>query len=107
MRIQKQIEAKVQSELIPSHLEVINESHMQNVPPGSESHLRLVIVSDKIEGKPLLDRHREVNRVLAAEIEAAIHALALRTLTPREWSEASGESPTSPPCLGRDKNPSN
>ena len=107
MRIQKQIEAKVQSALIPSHLEVINESYMHNVPPGSESHFRLVIVSEKFEGKSLLERHREVNRVLAAEIAGEIHALALRTLTPGEWSEASGESPSSPPCLGGDKNPSN
>ena len=107
MRIQKQIETKVQSALIPSHLEVINESYMHNVPPGSESHFRLVIVSEKFEGKSLLERHREVNRVLAAEIETEIHALALRTLTPGEWSESSGESPASPPCLGGDKNPSN
>ncbi len=43
MSVQQNIEAKIKSSLAPSHLEVINESHMHNVPPGSESHFRLVI----------------------------------------------------------------
>ena len=41
--VQQTIEEKIQSALTPSRLDVINESHMHNVPPGSESHFKLVI----------------------------------------------------------------
>jgi BolA protein len=103
MIIQNRIESKIRTALAPIHLEVNNESHMHNVPSGSESHFRLVIVSEKFEGKRLLDRHREVNRILSEELNGVIHALAMRTLTPAEWSESEGPFPASPPCLGGDK----
>ena len=31
--------------LAPEHLELVNESHMHSVPPGSESHFKAVVVS--------------------------------------------------------------
>lgn len=103
MKVQRQIDAKVGAALAPSHLEVINESHMHNLPPGSETHFRLVIVSDRFDGKSPLDRHREVNRILAAELEGAIHALALRTFTVAEWAQSPAAGPSSPPCPRRDR----
>ena len=53
MSVQQRIETKIRTALAPSHLEVINESHKHSVPPGSESHFKLVIVSPTFEGKPL------------------------------------------------------
>ena len=41
MIIQQAITEKLQTALVPAHLDVINESHMHNVPPGSESHRRV------------------------------------------------------------------
>ncbi|MBI2584575.1 MAG: BolA family transcriptional regulator, partial [Rhodospirillales bacterium] len=35
MTMQRTIESKISASLKPSHLEVINESHMHSVPPGS------------------------------------------------------------------------
>ena len=101
--LQQDIEAKVRASLAPTHLEVINESHMHSVPPGSESHFRLVVVSERFEGQALVRRHRTVNGVLAAELDAGLHALSLQTLTPSEWARRGGHTASSPPCLGGSK----
>ncbi len=101
--VQETIAAKVSASLAPTHLEVVNESHMHNVPPGSESHFKLVIVSDRFEGAPLVRRHRMVNEVLAKELREDLHALALQTLTASEWVRRGGRTPSSPECLGGGK----
>ena len=103
MSMQETIYAKLQQELAPLHLEVINESSMHNVPPGSESHFKVVVVSERFQGEKLLARHRLVNRTLAAELQGGVHALALHTLTPEEWFAKGGAVPASPECMGGPK----
>ena len=103
MRIQQQIEKKLLEQFGPLHLDVTNESHMHNVPDGSESHFRVVLVSAQFEKKPLIKRHRAVNAILEEELSGGIHALALHTMTPEEWFAKGGEAPESPPCLGGGK----
>lgn len=98
MSTQEIITKKLQT-LSPEHLEVVNESHMHNVPEGSESHFKVVIVSDIFKDKMLLARHRLVNKALEEELAGGIHALALHTMTMEEWFEK-GNVPESPPCLG-------
>ena len=88
----------------PQVLEVVNESHMHNVPAGSESHFKVTVVSESFEGERLLRRHRMVNDCLRAELEGPVHALALHTLTPDEWFEKSGQVADSPQCLGGSRN---
>lgn len=100
---QQQIEEKLRAAFSPLHLEVDNESHMHNVPEGSESHFRVVLVSAQFDGKPLVQRHRAVNGVLRDDLGAGVHALALHTLTPEEWFAKGGAAPSSPPCLGGGK----
>lgn len=102
MSIEDDIIEKLQNALQPEHLEVTNESHMHNVPPGSESHFKVVAVSSEFNGKMLIARHRIINKVLAEEIAGPIHALALHTMTPEEWGNT-GSAPASPPCLGGGK----
>ena len=102
MSVEDDIIEKLQKALSPSHLEVINESHMHNVPPGSESHFKVVAVSDEFNDKMLVARHRIINKALAEELEGPVHALALHTMTPAEWTEK-GTAPESPPCLGGGK----
>ncbi len=99
MTLQNTIESRLQS-LEPRFLQVDNESHMHNVPQGSESHFRVTVISDQFEGKMLVARHRMVNVLLADELAGPIHALALHTLTPDEWMEQHGAIPDSPECLG-------
>ena len=99
----KVIERKIQHALAPLHLEVIDESHQHNVPDGSESHFKLVVVSAQFEGVSLIKRHREVNRILKQEFDTGLHALALHTMTPEEWYAKGGNIPTTPECLGGTK----
>ena len=86
-----------------AHLEVVNESNQHNVPPGSESHFKLVLVTDEFDGLALLARHRKVNALLADLLEGEVHALALHTYTPADWEKRFGAAPMSPPCLGGEK----
>ena len=102
MLVQKQIESKLSEGLKPSHLEVINESAMHSVPSGAELHFKVVAVSTAFEGKPLVQRHRMINDLLADELKEQIHALTMRTLTPDEWTKKEWNR-ESPPCLGGSK----
>ena len=95
--VQSALEQALQS-LTPTHLELLNESHMHAVPPGSESHFKLVIVSDEFEGLNAVKRHQAVYRSLG-DLMQQIHALALHTYSPAEW-QASGQAPDSPDCMG-------
>lgn len=103
MTVQQTIEAKLSASFSPLHIEVVNESHMHSVPPGSESHFRITLVSESFAARRLLERHRAVNDALAEELRGPVHALALHTLTPEEWFERGGAVRESPPCLGGSK----
>jgi len=103
MKIQATIEKKLSDDFNLLHLEVINESGNHNVPEGSESHFKVVVVSPAFEGKNLLARHRMINATLVDELKGVIHALAIHTYTEEEWQETSGGAPMSPPCLGGGK----
>jgi BolA protein len=94
------IEAKLGEALRPVHLEVVNESGMHNVPAGSETHFKVLVVSPAFEGLSLLDRHRRVNETLKAELAAGVHALTIRALTPAQWSDDGAAGFASPKCLG-------
>jgi BolA protein len=101
MNIATTIEQKLLSAFDPTHLDVVNESHQHNVPVGSESHFKVVIVSKNFEGERLIKRHRAINQVLATELSEHIHALALHTYTEKEWQDYYADSvPLSPKCLG-------
>jgi len=103
MTVQAAIEQKLANDYNPLHLEVINESSNHNVPEGSESHFKVVVVSPAFAGKNLLARHRLINATLADELNGVIHALAIHTYTEEEWKEESNGAPMSPPCLGGGK----
>ena len=100
MIIQEAIERKIADQMSPSGLEVINESHMHNVPPGSESHFKVIVISDEFEGQRLIKRHQRINAILADELAGPVHALAMQTLTTGEWKEKGGKTLPSPPCMG-------
>jgi BolA protein len=100
MSVQERIEQKLATRFAPEHLEVINESGGHNVPPGSETHFKVVLVAPGFVGMRLLARHRLVNETLADELAGGVHALAIHTYTQEEWRDRFGEAPLSPPCLG-------
>lgn len=97
------IETKIIAGLSPAHLEIIDESHMHAVPPGAESHFKLIVVAEEFAGEPLIRRHQRVNAILAEELNDGLHALSLQTLTAEEWQKKGGKIAASPPCLGGGK----
>ena len=101
MIIKQTLVNKLTTEFSPLHLEVINESDMHNVPKGSESHFKVVIVTEKFEGLRLVGRHRLVYGLLAEELTESVHALALHTYTPEQWESLNiPQVPKSPNCMG-------
>jgi BolA protein len=100
MNVQSTIEHKLSEGLECLHLEVVNESDQHNVPAGSESHFKVVVVSNDFQGKSLVAQHRMVYQLLGQELERQVHALALHTYSEQSWREHKGEAPMSPPCLG-------
>jgi BolA protein len=90
--------------LNPMHLEVLDESHMHNVPAGAESHFKVLAVSELFAGEKLIDRHRRVNALVRDELAGGLHALAIHAWTPQEWfDKGGGSAPASPECLGGSK----
>jgi BolA protein len=104
MTIAATIETKLLAAFSPLHLDVVNESHKHNVPAGSESHFKVIIVSKEFDNERLIKRHRSVNAILSEELAEKIHALALHTYTVKEWQNYYSENtPLSPNCLGGGK----
>ncbi|MEC9483792.1 MAG: BolA/IbaG family iron-sulfur metabolism protein [Halomonas sp.] len=99
MSIQAQIEDKLQA-LEPVYLAVENESHKHHVPPNSETHFKVTLVSSRFEGLMPVKRHQQVYAILADEKAGPVHALALHLYTPQEWEARGGTRPDSPNCRG-------
>jgi BolA family transcriptional regulator, general stress-responsive regulator len=97
------IEAALAATFAPLHLEVQDESHMHSVPPGAESHFKVIVVSEDFGGTDLVARHRRVNALLGTEFQRGLHALSIYAWTPEEWYAKGGLAPASPPCLGGSK----
>ncbi len=79
------IEAVLREALAPEKLEVLDDSAAHAGHAGARGgggHYRVTVVSGVFVGMPLLERHRLIYRLLAAEMVVAIHALALSTLAP-------------------------
>jgi len=54
---------------------------------GDGAHFEALIVSAAFEGKRRIGRHQQVYAALGQRMEAEIHALSMRTLTPGEYQE--------------------
>ena len=102
VQLQARVETKLRNQLEPTVLEVINESSMHNVPVGSETHLKVVVVSAAFTGKSAVERHRIVYQALSDELRDGLHALSLTSRSPEEWQESRAVG-ASPRCLGGSK----
>ncbi len=95
MSMQQRIESAL-SVFQPTHLEVLNESHMHS--RGDETHYKAILVSEQFAGLNAVKRHQKVYGLLGG-LMGEFHALALHTYTPQEWSKL-GAVPDSPTCAG-------
>ncbi len=99
VKIQSLLEKKLREGLNPLLLEVVNESANHNVPEDSESHFRVLIVSERFNGLSLVQRHQMVHRLVAEQIKDKIHAFSQQTFTQKEFEDRGGRLPiSSPPC---------
>lgn len=103
MTVQQDIELKLAQEFVPEFLDVANESHQHSVPVNSETHFKVVLVSQRFEGLRKVARHQQVYAALAAQLAGPVHALALHTYTAAEWQARQEAAPESPECRGGSK----
>lgn len=83
------MEQRLREGLAPLHLEIADESAQHAGHPGAAAgggHYQVVVVAAVFEGRTRIERHRMVYDLLYDLMPGAIHALALRALSPAEWS---------------------
>jgi BolA protein len=103
MSMLERVKEKLNQQFLPAFIKVDNESHMHNVPAGSESHFKVIVVSEQFQDKTLVQRHRLINHCLADELQSGIHALAIHTFTEKEWLAKQDKDMQSPQCHGGGK----
>ncbi|KAL8573182.1 hypothetical protein ACOMHN_036167 [Nucella lapillus] len=94
------IQNKLTETFKPAVLKIVNESYMHKVPKGSETHFKVVIVSDSFEGVSLVQRHRLVNTTLEEEFAGGLHALSIVAKTLSQWENSPQSVSPSPACRG-------
>lgn len=100
--VKREIESRLREAFALVHMEVEDESHRHNVPPGAQSHFKVTVVSEDFSGVRPVARHQRIYALLTDLMAGSVHALALHIYTPEEW-QALEEAPQSPRCLGGDR----
>ncbi|XP_045597798.1 bolA-like protein 1 isoform X3 [Procambarus clarkii] len=98
--VESTLRNKLEEALHPTHIEIMNESYMHNVPPGSETHFKVLVVSEAFNDLSLIKRHRLVNATLSEELKKGVHALSIVARTPAQWAKEPQEIECSPACQG-------
>lgn len=80
------ITEKLEKAFQPDHLEVLDESHMHEGHGGIhnrvDTHFRIRIRAAEFAGMSRVNIHRAINAVLADELAAGLHALAIEASGP-------------------------
>lgn len=100
--VENTIREKLDTEFTPTHLALLNESHM-HAGPATNSHFKLILVSEAFADLSPVRRHQAIYRALAEELAGEVHALAMHLYTPMEWQDAEATYPDSPECAGKNK----
>jgi BolA protein len=86
MDTKERIAAVLSKALAPERLDVIDESHLHKGHAGhrpeGETHYRVKITAEAFRGKSRIDMHRAINALLADELAAGVHALAIEAKAP-------------------------
>ena len=97
--VKRIIESQLKA-LNPSYLLIENESWMHK--KGTETHFKVVIVSEQFDNQTTLDRQRSVHSLLKSAWEEGLHSLSVIAKSPSEWKPGD-DVPQSPRCLGKGK----
>ena len=82
-----EIKSRLERELSPTHIDIVDESHMHTGHAGAASgagHFSVTIVSDKFAGKSAIQRHRMVYLAVDDLMRSEIHALSINALSQEE-----------------------
>lgn len=81
------IRAAIEAALAPTQLRIEDESHKHIGHAGARDgrgHFRVDVVSTAFAGMTTIARHRAVHAALGELMTTDIHALSIRTRTPKE-----------------------
>lgn len=81
------IRERLTSQLNPSELDIIDESHLHAGHAGAASgagHFAVTIVADEFKGKSLIERHRAIYLAVDDLMKTEIHALSIKAITSDE-----------------------
>ena len=73
-----EIKTIIEQGLPGSHVEVVDTT-------GGGDHFDALVVSERFEGKGLVERHQLVYAALGDAMRQRVHALQLKTLTPAQF----------------------
>ncbi|MBL6599227.1 MAG: BolA family transcriptional regulator [Alphaproteobacteria bacterium] len=86
MSVAETIRNKLTTALSPSHLEVIDESHLHaghiGARPEGETHFKVIVVSMVFAGESRVAAQRRINKILADELAGPVHALSISASAP-------------------------
>lgn len=74
----------------PDELKTLIEAGIpsaQATVAGDGDHFEATVVSEAFEGKSMVQQHQMVYGTLGDAMQGAVHALALKTFTPEQWSQ--------------------
>ena len=77
--------SSLNNQLHVQHMFLENESSMHNVPANSETHFKVVIVSDNFIEMTKVKRHQLIYQILV-ETMKKIHALSIQAFTIEEYN---------------------
>lgn len=80
MKTEEKITLAIQSQLKDAEIQILD-------PRKDGVHLEAIVISESFEGKTLLEQQRLVMQSLRALFQEGLHALALKTYTPKTWKE--------------------
>lgn len=79
----ERMQQMIQDALKPTQLEVIDDSHKHIGHAGAKEgkgHFTVVIKSEALEGRRMLQQHRMIYEALGDMMETDIHALAIKVI---------------------------
>ena len=98
---QNRMEEILRTKYAPIKLEIINDSDKHSVAPGSETHFRIFLVSEKFKGKTKVQVHQEIYKLFLNEMgnkhENKLHSLSIISKTPEEEFPNDGLKSDIPP----------
>ena len=80
-----EIKSRLECELSPTYIDIVDESHLHAGHAGAASgagHFNVTVVSERFAGQSPIQRHRMVYAALDDLMQTEIHALSIKAQIP-------------------------